>query len=1534
MNPRRRRILRALGLLGLGVGAVGLGLAGAAGWLTSPAGSAWLTQQVLSAADEAVPGSLTVARVKANLFVGRVELEQVELRDLNGQPVLRAERAAVRVDARGLFARKLRIRSVDLDGLDLRLEVLPDGQLGLLAALGVAPADPDAPPEPAVAWAGIGAWTVDLEALNLKDGRVAYADKRDTEAPIALSADGISLSAEGSVSGSTVALSRVFLLAALHQPVDTPLSLDGGLKLQDGNLEIEGLELGLADSRLTVVGRVAQVETAPVLALDLSLPRVSAADVERLAGQPVLAQDLGLSGRLEGPLSALVAALQVDAGAQGQAALSAQVNLEADPLVWSAAFDSAALSLDPLLVDLTEPVTVDGHWTVEGTGTAWPEGIAARFEVVSAAPVIWGEPLQALRLTGSLAEGVIRVDGAEASHPVGRVTLDGSIDLVGSEALVQVEAVLPDLRRLSRFDVAGVGGDARFLGTVSAGWAQDPVVVHLQGQLQGRALSYADADLQLAKLVVPLVADVLGERVQASGDLRASGLAAAGAGVEDLDLAGWSLRWSKAEGADLTGDLTARGVSVGDDAVRVELITGPIGGGAGPDNQPYASAAVVMTDLLLGQSAVRAEGGPVELSFQDQRLVVGFDLARSEQPFFGGRVLGDLHSSTWTVEELVLAPIAGRSWRATGPVHFRLTEGGFRELDLALVGGSSSLKASGDWVGAGAAGNTLQLALTQLQLAHVAEILAVYLPPAPGEPGLLEGLSGALDLQAGLADGEQPGVAEVTVGLRIADLAYPGVAMKLGVALDVAGPIDHPSLTLALSEPGGKLVLAQGAVPLRLVGGIPEGVACGDDIDLRALLTPGDLSRFAKVIPDLSLPEGAASAELRVEGDPCDPQLMLTAAAALDAGRRGERVRVDLQVERRGNRLVLDGLVAESLERRLELHGSADTHVDKVLGGLLGGQTVDPPPDLTRPSVWVEALDISLVPLAMPLNALSTFVQLPPGLDGLVGGGINIAGDVLAPTLSGALVLVGGSVGGIPVEQAQILLYPAVSDLDGGPGYRLETQLGFGRGNALGDLALTGFVPVSLDLDRGGDQALDRAGLDLEITGAGIPLDLLVGLLPGVPEAEGRLGLSGELTGSLLAPEYEMRVQLAGGRLVSEDLGLEFKDLDIDLRADPRRVDLNRLRFENSPLYAKLLTGTQGSGRLSVAGSMGMVDYAPDQINVHVSGEDLWLSATDATLLQTDLRGDITGRWPKLNVVAAAEIQQGRIALSEDLFKEGSSLDLAPMIAVHRKQALAERKQPVANELLSALTMDLDLDLHRGLKLVAGIPLASDYGEQLADLSTVNADVELSSPQLKVGLTGMNPAVNGTLEMTRGSLDILGRSFDVSGGSVSFVGDPADPILKVGAVYRSGRYGDIQVDVGGSVSDLVLDFKSDLYPDQTDVMSILVLGKPPAELSDAEGQTGGALLSAALGTVARNTLSRTVSTAFLGQIEFDGDSFKVGMPLWKSVFAMMELRSAADEDENQVELTLEWLLSRRWSAALVTGDAAQTSADLYYRWRF
>jgi hypothetical protein len=295
----------------------------------------------------------------------------------------------------------------------------------------------------------------------------------------------------------------------------------------------------------------------------------------------------------------------------------------------------------------------------------------------------------------------------------------------------------------------------------------------------------------------------------------------------------------------------------------------------------------------------------------------------------------------------------------------------------------------------------------------------------------------------------------------------------------------------------------------------------------------------------------------------------------------------------------------------------------------------------------------------------------------------------------------------------------------------------------------------------------------------------------------------------------------------------------------------------------------------------------------------------------------------------------GEVALSQEFFAEGSSLELAPVLTVHRKRAIDRQQRQMDTSLLNTMTVDLEVDFASGLSLGATVPTSTDYGDQFAELSSVGVGVVLLAPEpLRLEMREGDSQLFGGLEANRGDLNIMGKGFSVTPGSaLGFNGDLSDPTLSIQAVHRTAQYGDIDVDVGGSLSELELEFSSEEHPDPTDVMSILVLGKPPSALSESEGQMGGALLGAALGSVA-NSLTRAVAGTFFGRLEIDGDSFRMGVPVSSSVFATMEVRTADEEDENSLEMTLEWLLSGNLSAELVTGNQASTSADVYYRWRF
>jgi autotransporter translocation and assembly factor TamB len=197
------------------------------------------------------------------------------------------------------------------------------------------------------------------------------------------------------------------------------------------------------------------------------------------------------------------------------------------------------------------------------------------------------------------------------------------------------------------------------------------------------------------------------------------------------------------------------------------------------------------------------------------------------------------------------------------------------------------------------------------------------------------------------------------------------------------------------------------------------------------------------------------------------------------------------------------------------------------------------------------------------------------------------------------------------------------------------------------------------------------------------------------------------------------------------------------------------------------------------------------------------------------------------------------------------------------------------------------------------------------------------------------PSLVGDIQMDRGSLEFFGATFDISNGKLTFVGENyVDPQLEVQAVRRTGKYGDVGAAVTGTVSSFQVEFKSDDYPDQTDILSILLFGKPASELGDSEGQAGGSQLGAALSMAAGSQLNSALGSTFNGQVEFDGGALKVGIPLSDKYFLTIERNAAAEDDDNIMSVSLEWLISRQMYAEMVTGDKGQSSADLYMRWLF
>ncbi len=1470
--------------------------------------------------DAMVEGSLSIAALRTDL-ARRARLEGVQIRDATGHTVVDVGSVVVdlTLDPGALLRGDVALDRVAVAGVFVDLHSLPDGRLDVAALFGVAPADPDAPAEP---FGGVG---VDLAiaALDLDDLtlRLTDADGVTTlDVAIPRATGGLR------IDGRDVHVDDLTATLDLHAPVDLPVSAAGSLGLVAGAAVLDDLRLTSGTTTLAIDGSVARAETDPALGLQVRAVPLGAAEVERLAGAPVLRRDVTLDLRLHGALAALSIDGRLGAGALGALDLSSTLGLTATPLTWRVRAETDGLDLHDLLVDVPEPVHLDLVASAEGVGTAWPGELEARFSVAGRQQVLWGERISGLEVDGAVAGGVVTLERAVARHGVGRVAASGRVDVPASRADVTVDATIPALDALQAFGAPSLEGGGRFVGPVVADWSGDAIAVDAAGALSAQGVG--TEGLSVATVRGPVAVKVRGDLVAGTGELAVTGLVGPGVSL-DIATAEISGTYHPDGGAAGEALLTADGVAVGDGALTVSRIHGTVAGKSVSGGRPVASADLVVSDLLLGPAEVEAEGGPVRARIDGDALEIGFQLARKERPFFQGEVSARLDTAEWRIDGLAVAPLSDESFVADEPVSFRLADGGIRDLDARLVGPAGRLEAHGTWLPTDRGASNLRVAVADLDLSRVAGITELYLPR--GEAPSLAGLEGRADLVAVFRGA---GGGRLSADATVSDLVVPaslGVEIAgLDVILEVDGPLDRLALTGSLRDDRMLLLDLSGSVPLAWADGAP-GVACAEPVELSALLAPGRLQRWHSRIPTVPEVEGFGSASITLTGALCDPDVALVSTWSLPVGTSGEYARLDLDVAREGDVLRVWSAGEERLARRFVVAGEAGTRASDALARLLAG---DPDFDPARPDAWIGDLDLRLVPMAVPLDRLAALGGVDAHLQGTLLGGVSLTGPVLRPQAAGALMVAGGKVGSIPLDEAQLTLWP-----DGDAGYQLDARLGFGRDAALGSVQVGGLVPVVLDLNADPEDLLARDGLALTVSGDGVPLAIAEGLVTDITEAAGRLTVAGTVGGSLSAPVPDLTVSIVDGVVGHRDLGVRYADLDLDLVAQGDTVTLTHLGVETTRETALGTPSVRGNqvGRLDAKGRMGLTPDGIGAIRLDLEGDGFWLASMSNLAMRVDGNIAVRGDWPRLSVAGGVEMLEGRIVLDESVFVGQTDLELDSGITVRRNDEAHARKRKDESSIFETLDLDLHLDLQRGLRLLAAVPLQDEMGKEVAALSTVYLSADLASPDLAVRTKDGDLVVNGTLELPQGEITVVGSKFELDvtqDNALAFISDDyTEPSVAITANKVTGSYGTVSTRVEGTPSDLSVSFENPDYPDETDIMSILLFGKPASELSDSEGQAGGDMLAAAVGMMARSSLNQALGGTFKADLSFDEDSFKVGTPLGDRLFASLELIRDTEEATSGYQVTLEWLITRRMYAELAGGDVGN-SADLFWRWRF
>lgn len=398
---------------------------------------------------------------------------------------------------------------------------------------------------------------------------------------------------------------------------------------------------------------------------------------------------------------------------------------------------------------------------------------------------------------------------------------------------------------------------------------------------------------------------------------------------------------------------------------------------------------------------------------------------------------------------------------------------------------------------------------------------------------------------------------------------------------------------------------------------------------------------------------------------------------------------------------------------------------------------------------------------------------------------------------------------------------------------------------------------------------------------------------PQVRDPRGRLQADLALTGTLADPEFRGRVNLAEGRMLIPDAGLELTDLNLQAAAD----GLDRLSLDGRV--------RSGPGELRLGGELGLADTGEPWANLTLAGERFQaLRLPEAQVfISPDLAIALAGREIRLT---------GSLAVPE------ASIELRELpeqaVSVSRDEVIVDADAPA----------EPPLEIHSRVSVTLG---------ERVSLSGFGLSARLEG-QLDVEDSPARPTrVEGEIRILDGRYRAYGQNLIVERGVLVFQGPADNPGLDIRAVRRVPAH---DVTAGLAIGGTLQDPRSRVFStpamEDSEAMSFLLTGRPLSGASESDANVLAAAITS-FGLEQGGMMTQQIGQA-VGLDEFtvdaEGDLDQSALMMGKYLSARLYVRYSVGLFERASSFMLRYTLTRSLSLETQTSGEAQ-SMDLIYR---
>lgn len=1246
-----------------------------------------------------------------------------------------------------------------------------------------------------------------------------------------------------------------------------------------GDGDVLDIQLGVHHDvgMVTLGGQITSLVNNPSIDLRLETT-VQPSLLEYLDAPITLLNPMGATATLNGNMNEVVVQLDSDIGISGDGT----VGIKFEQWFGRVAFNEVTLEewLEPI-----EPTTLNGEWDFEGAGFDWGHSMKGAVNGSFVGPVVWNQSLLNVQTQVHFNQGKVVVERFAIDDSSGRITATGAIDTLDSSASISLSSNIQDITKWLPEAQASIQGEHH----IDAEWKTD-TTVQINGAITAESLSDGGG-FDVSTISIDSIGTWNDGALQIDNDVVATNTHAVGLYIPTLQ-SSVQVKMDDAGNLQINGVPSIPEMQIGDGTLQLNQVYGPFEVGLDDNGTVLQTNGMTVGKVTLIPADYVIDGGSIDLSLEDNAILADLHLLRKNRTFIYARAQADLTEGIWSIDQLDFAPTGDRSWGLKEGISFELTDGGVGNLDLQLVGEAGDIHLLVDQKN-----NEPDVGVTieNLDVAYVRELTNLFL----GSDTIPMSIEGTIFGSIHLLGAE--GRFQDDDFILLKELSSPDLMNALDVYVDIKGSLQRLQTEVKIQHDAEELVLMSVQVPLE--NGTPS---CQEPLNIHMVQQEynwTELHSWIPVVPELDM---VSNIEARVAGTACAPMVKLVGQGDVVVGAQRERFRWEMDLAHQKD--ILNGTihVVDGVSERLSITIDGETHISDVLSGESTESL------FSQISVDAQTEDLYLQRMGMLLG----FPNLGRGkVEGSMALRVTptewtAEADVNLPKVRFAKHRLSED-SGMHVTIADSVLQ---SDL----------KLDFiNKGSVLGDMT------YHLDTDA------IFGTLDMEQVPATLLSVFITDIVNEHGKIEGSVLVDGTLTDPLVNALFQ--IQQLGFQLPS--LGTEYENIELEASIEKGKVSIQKLDGEARFLSANPL-------ELSSWGQFGLrstASYSDDgiQATARLGLDEFPIVNTE--MAEAVVSGSISVLQDKegLSFSGDAYVHQASVSLGRDFFEEGASLTLPSEFRIHRNIRSVQRNDAVddwLNDWLKTVRGNLQVDLGDRVVIHTTMPMTNDYGEGVSKLSEVRVDAELRGV-LDVGWRLGEPTVLGAVTTLRGAFVTMGKEFELGEGDIVFSGaDVYNPQLNLFAQKSFGEYGSVGVSVSGAVDVMELNFEAinSPYPyDQTDIVTLLLLGKPSKELANAESQTAATLIQAGL-TSMSGAVGDALGGVVVDNVDWDPTEgmFRVGKTLSDTMFLSYMRNYWAEEGENVNEFTLEWLVLQRVYGELVTGDSNNTQATLYYRWIF